>query len=653
MERMNELITKLNDYAYRYYVLDDPIVTDGQYDAAFDALIQLEKETGIVLPHSPTRRVGGQPLSKFEPHTHLARLWSLDKVKSREEFMEWEERLYRLLPGADIRYVLQHKIDGLTINLTYRDGYLAEAATRGNGEVGEGILEQVRTIKSIPLQVPYQGTFEVQGEGFMPFSSFEKYNETADVPLKNPRNGAAGALRNLDPKETARRNLDAFFYNVGYIEGRQFLSEEEMLAFLTENHFKLPPAIGTYTDASALFDAADAMATERHGLDFLTDGLVAKVTDYSLREALGYTDRFPRWAMAIKFEAEEATTKVIGVSWDVGRTGKLTPLAHLESVEIGGITVSHATLNNPGDIKRKGVKLGSTVWVRRSNDVIPEIMGTVDDLGEPIIPPSQCPFCGSEIVEKGANIFCTNTGCRQQKLYELSHFASKHGMDIEGLSEKTIGLLMDHMGIRAPYELYDLTKEDLLELPKFGEKKAENLIAAIQNSKQAELGAFLCAIGIPNVGRKTARDLAQHYGSLEALRSASKEELTALRDIGGIVASSIADYFSDASRSHDLDELLLRGITLKAEEAAAQSPISGKNLVFTGSLVHYTRSAIGALAQSHGANVQSGVTKSTDLVIAGEKAGSKLKKARDLGITVLSEEEFLALIAGDEANEDR
>ena len=313
MERMQELVDRLNRYAYQYYVLDDPSVTDGEYDAAFDELIELERKTGTVLPNSPTTRVGGQPLARFEPYPHRARLWSLDKVKTQEDFLEWDARIRRLLPdGADVAYALQHKFDGLTINLTYEDGRLVQAATRGNGLVGEGILSQVRTIKSVPLSVEYKGIFEVQGEGFMPISAFERYNQEAQEPLKNPRNGAAGALRNLDPKETARRNLDAFFYNVGYIEDKSFQSQEEMEAFLRENHFKTPPDLGVYHDPKALFQAAMEVGERRHQLDFLIDGVVAKVVDYAQREALGHTDRFPRWAMAIKFEAEEATTQVIG-----------------------------------------------------------------------------------------------------------------------------------------------------------------------------------------------------------------------------------------------------------------------------------------------------------------------------------------------------
>jgi DNA ligase (NAD+) len=648
MERMQELVDRLNRYAYQYYVLDDPSVADGEYDAAFDELVRLERETGTVLPDSPTIRVGGQPLARFEPYTHRARLWSLDKVKTLEEFLEWDARIRRLLPqGADIAYALQHKFDGLTINLTYADGRLVQAATRGNGLVGEGILSQVRTIKSVPLSVEYKGVFEVQGEGFMPISAFERYNREAQEPLKNPRNGAAGALRNLDPKETARRNLDAFFYNVGYIEGRSFQSQEEMESFLRENHFKTPPDLGVYGEPKALFQAAMEVGERRHQLDFLIDGVVAKVVDYQQRDALGHTDRFPRWAMAIKFEAEEATTQVVGVSWDVGRTGKLTPLAHLTPVDIGGITVSHATLNNPGDIQRKGVKLGSTVWVRRSNDVIPEIMGTVDDGGEPILTPETCPFCGSAVEERGANVFCTNTdSCRQQKLYELSHFASKHGMDIEGLSEKTIALLMDYLGVSAPYELYRVTREELLGLPGFKDKKADNLLAALEASKHPELGAFLAALGIPNVGRKTARDLADHYGSLEALMEATEEELLAIRDVGDVVARSIAGYFADEGKGENLQKLLDQGVS-PVYDKKETGILSGRSVVFTGSLSRYTRGEIQELAERHGANVQSAVGKGTDLLVAGERAGSKLRKAQELGVEIMTEDGFLAML-GDE-----
>ena len=644
MSRMKELVDALNMYAYQYYVLDEPTIADKEYDALFDELKALEEQTQVVLPDSPTHRVGGSPLSSFTPHRHLGRLWSLDKVKTREEFLDWDTRIRKLLAGQEITYVLQHKIDGLTINLTYEGGRLVQAATRGNGQVGEAILPQVQTIRSIPLSIPSPLKFEVQGEGYMPLDAFAAYNAQASEPLKNARNGAAGALRNLDPQETAKRKLGAFFYSVGYMEeNAPFQDYMEMLQFLRENRLPVAEPIGCYTDANALYDEVERMAEQRKGLNFLTDGLVAKVCDFSQQRALGYTDRFPRWAMAIKFEAEEATTRLLSVSWDVGRTGKLTPLAHLEPVEIGGITVQKATLNNPGDIARKKVAIGSRVWIRRSNDVIPEIMGAVDEGTEPVQIPTQCPYCGSEVEQRGANLFCTNVeNCRQSRLYQLAHFCSRDGMDIEGLSEKTLAVLMDECSVELPYQLYELTCEELLSLEGFQERRANNLLQAIEQSKQPPLDKFLFALGIKNVGKRTARDLAERFLTLEGVMDASFEQLVSIPDIGEIVAQSIVQAFQEESMKKNLEGLHRAGVLPQAISAAG--PLVGKNIVFTGTLTHYTRGEIESLARENGANVQSAVGKSTDFLVAGEKAGSKRKKAEELGIEILTEEEFLSLL---------
>ena len=393
---MRELVDTLNRYAHAYYVLDAPLVGDGQYDTLYDELLALEKQTGTVLPDSPTNRVGGKPLAAFLPHRHLARLWSLDKCKTEQDMISWEQRTKRLMVqqgSIDPTYLLEYKIDGLTINLTYQDGQLVQAATRGNGVVGESILPQIKTIRSIPLSIPFKGIFEVQGEGYMPLSELVKYNERADEPLKNARNAAAGALRNLDPRQTEKRKLNAFFYQIGYWEGEPFATATDMRKFLTDNGFRVTEILGRFDNAVQAFAAAMELDEGRHGEDYLTDGVVVKIDQIPLREALGTTDRFPRWAIAIKFEAEEAVTTLNEVLWDVGRTGKLTPTALLEPVELAGATVARATLNNPGDIKRKGVKKGGGVWIRRSNDVIPEILGSADDQGEDIHIPTHCPFC--------------------------------------------------------------------------------------------------------------------------------------------------------------------------------------------------------------------------------------------------------------------
>ena len=648
--RMRELVDELNRHAYRYYVLDDPTISDKQYDMLFDELTALEAQLGYSLPDSPTHRVGGEPLKEFTQHRHIARLWSLDKAQSTEAVRAWAERVAKLLPGEPLEYSLEYKFDGLTLNLTYDGGQLVQAATRGNGEVGEEILEQVRTIRSVPLSIPFAGKMEVQGEGIMLLSALEKYNLTAEEPLKNARNAAAGALRNLDPKVTAKRNLDAFFYNVGYIEGAQLRNHHEMRAFLEENRFKTSPYTKYFTDIEELIDALDEIETHRSSLDYLIDGAVIKLTDFAQRERLGYTDRFPRWAVAFKFEAEEMTTRLLSVKWEVGRTGKLTPAAVLEPVDIGGVTVKAATLNNAGDIARKKLKTGCMVFIRRSNDVIPEVMGRTDELQpdeQDIEIPAVCPACGAPVEARGAHLFCTNPDCPPRIVNRLAHFAGREAMDIDGFSEKTAELLAEQGIIRDAADMMALTEDRLVGLPLFKDKRIENLISAIQKSKNRPLDAFLFALGIPNVGRKTARDLAQVFGSLPALRAATEEELTAIPDVGGIVAKSITDFFASEKGRDLVDRLLKAGCTPTWESVTLGDAFAGKTVVLTGTLSSMGRKAAGDLIAAHGGKVTGSVSKKTDYVVAGEEAGSKLDKALKLGVPVLDEAAFLAMLNKD------
>lgn len=648
--RMRELVDELNRHAYRYYVLDDPTISDKQYDMLFDELVALEAQLGFSLPDSPTHRVGGEPLKEFTQHRHIARLWSLDKAQSTEAVRAWAERVAKLLPGEKLEYSLEYKFDGLTLNLTYDGGQLVQAATRGNGEVGEEILEQVRTIRSVPLSIPFAGKMEVQGEGIMLLSALEKYNQTAEEPLKNARNAAAGALRNLDPKVTAKRNLDAFFYNVGYIEGAQLHNHHEMRAFLEENRFKTSPYTKYFTDIEELIDALDEIETHRSSLDYLIDGAVIKLTDFAQRERLGYTDRFPRWAVAFKFEAEEMTTRLLSVKWEVGRTGKLTPAAVLEPVDIGGVTVKAATLNNAGDIARKKLKTGCMVFIRRSNDVIPEVMGRTDELQpdeQDIEIPAVCPACGAPVEARGAHLFCTNPDCPPRIVNRLAHFAGREAMDIDGFSEKTAELLAEQGIIRDAADMMALTEDRLVGLPLFKDKRIENLISAIQKSKNRPLDAFLFALGIPNVGRKTARDLAQAFGSLPALRAATEEELTAIPDVGGIVAKSITDFFASEKGRDLVDRLLKAGCTPTWESVTLGDAFAGKTVVLTGTLSSMGRKAAGDLIAAHGGKVTGSVSKKTDYVVAGEEAGSKLDKALKLGVPVLDEAAFLAMLNKD------
>lgn len=648
-DRQRELTELLARYAAAYYEADAPLVSDREYDALYDELVALERESGTVLPGSPTGRVGGAPQGGFAPHTHLARLWSMDKVRTAEGLREWVARVRRLSAGmGEPLFALEYKFDGLTVNLTYEGGRLVTGATRGNGVTGETITAQVRTIRSLPQRIPFAGRMEVQGECIMRLSVLEAFNRTADEPLKNARNAAAGALRNLDPAVTAARRLDCFCYNVGYIEGRRFADQREMLDFLRENGFPVSPFVRYCADAEALLAQIEAAALTRGTLDFLIDGMVAKVTDFAIREALGETEKFPRWAMAYKFPAEETTAVVEAVTWEVGRTGKLTPLAHLSPVELCGATIRRATLNNYDDIRRKRVGIGSRVFIRRSNDVIPEILGSVpDDVPDaPVEKPVRCPQCGAHVEQRGAHLFCTNSlSCRPQIVGRIAHYASRDAMDIESLSDRTAEQLVDAFGIATIPELYGLTVEQLVPLDRFGPKKAQNLIDALEKSKRRPLGAFLFALGIPNVGIKTARDLARRFGTFAAVRAAGREALLAIDDVGEIVADSILGFFGDPSIAAQVDALLGCGVSPAQEAAAgAENPLAGKTVVVTGTLPSMGRREAEALIERMGGRAAGSVSKKTDYVLAGESAGSKLDKARALGVPVLDEAAFFALI---------
>ncbi|MCI6588622.1 MAG: NAD-dependent DNA ligase LigA [Clostridiales bacterium] len=658
-QRMQELIGKLNAASKAYYDGNDAIMSDDEWDAMYAELRRLEAQTGERLADSPTRRVGGEVMEGFLPHRHIARLWSMDKAQSEEEILAWAQRCERLTREAgglpENRYCVEYKLDGLTLNLTYDGGRLVQAATRGNGEVGEGILPQAQTIRCIPHEIPFKGRMEVQGECIMRLSTLEKYNETADEPLKNARNAAAGALRNLDPKVTASRNLDALFYQVGYIEGRSFDTQTEMLDFLRENGLPVSPYTGyasTIEEALALVHRIEA---ERDSLDFLIDGATIKLTDMRTREVLGTTDKFPRWSIAFKFPAQETVTKLLNVSWELGRTGKLTPLAHLEPVDICGVTVKRATLNNYGDICRKRVRVGSDVWVRRSNDVIPEIMGVVwEGEGEApetdIVPPTVCPACGGALTQRGAHIFCLNRqSCRPQAIARMAHFASRQGMDIEAFSEKTAELFYDNLGVRSAADLYTLDKASMVVLKGFGEKKADKLLAELNKSKDCELDAFLFAIGIPNIGKKTARDLMEHFGSLDSLMQADEDELTALDDVGGIVAASITEFFADEDNQAFVRRLLACGVKPQIhQEEAAGELFAGMTFVLTGTLPTLTRAQAEEMIRKNGGKATGSVSKKTSVVLAGESAGSKLEKAQKLGVRIMDEAEFLAAIENGE-----
>ena len=645
MDRMQELVQKLNEYAYRYYVLDDPVISDGEYDKLYDELVALEKQTGVVLPDSPTIRVGDKPLSKFNQVVHRGKLFSLDKCQSKEEMRAWLDKLS--VNGKMPLCSVEYKFDGLTINLTYENGVLTRAATRGNGEIGEEVTMQVRTIKSVPLSIPYKGVIEVQGEGIMTLSALAAYNARPDVvPLKNARNGVAGAIRNLDPKVTADRKLDMICYNVNYMDDGNFPDGKAMLAFLRENNFKLSDYCRYCSTPDEVMAALDEIESRRDSLDFLIDGAVVKVDNTAMREELGYTQKFPRWAMAFKFAPEEATTTVRDVIWQVSRTGKLNPLAVLDPVDLAGVTVSRATLSNISEIRRKDIRIGSRVFIRRSNDVIPEITGVAEhtENSMEIVPPAVCPACGAPVVQDGIFVKCSNTrACANTIISALSHFCERDAMDIEGLSDKTLELLYGLNKVKAFHDIYALKQEDFDEVEGFRDKRTGNLLAAIEKSKTTTLARFLYAIGIPNIGKKSAGQLEEEFRTLDAVMNASKEDFAALDDFGDIMAEGVKAYFDDEHNRREIELLLKAGVTF-IQKQVAEGVFSGKKVVLTGALASMKRGKAKEEIEKRGGSVAESVSKAVNLVIVGEDAGSKLAKAEKLGIPTISEGEFLKML---------
>ncbi len=655
---IESLVEKLNVYAKEYYTLDAPSISDKEYDALYDRLVALEKETGYQLSYSPTQRVGDEVLSAMPKHRHLAKLWSLDKAQSLLELSQWHERNLSFVEEYNkdhenklppVKYIVTRKFDGLTVNLTYnQEGILETAATRGNGALGEEVTAQVKTIYSVPLKIASEDVLEIHGEAMMTKEALRIYNETAEVPLKNTRNGAAGALRNLNLEETRRRNLTAFFYDIGYKEGTPFETYRDMIEFIHEMGFLTDGYFKEADDFVTLESYIREIEEERSSLNFDIDGVVIAIDDMRTRDLLGYTIKFPRWAIAYKFEAEEAVTKLLSVEWNVGRSGRVNPTAVLEPVELSGVTVKRATLNNMDDIARKGVYLGANVLVRRSNDVIPEIMGVVDEEEEiereEILPPSHCPSCGTPLILDGAHYFCENTlSCKPQLIKSIVHFSGRDAMNIEGLSEKTVEQLFEKLDLKELSRLYTLTKEDLLSLDKVKDKKAENLLSAIDASRERPLHAFLYSLGIPNVGISTARDLEAKFKTLEEVMKATKEELLQVPDVGEIVAESILNFFQSEEIREEIGKLL-QYVTLQYEETVVtESPFTGKTVVLTGTLTQFTRKDAEERLLTLGAKVTSSVSKKTDFVIYGEEAGSKLTKAESLGVKTLTEAEFLKM----------
>ncbi len=646
-ERLKFLTDEVNKHNINYYVYDNPTISDAEYDALYYELVDLENELGYSLPNTPTKRVGDHVLPGFKKRKHEFPLYSLNKVKDFDDLNKWMDDMKKQTNNVDLSFSLEYKYDGLKIVIEYQNGHYKNSTTRGNGTIGEDVTAQVRTIKSVPLTIPFKGRFIVQGECMMTNSAFEEYNKTAEIPLKNPRNGVAGAVRNLDPKETEKRRLDFFCYDCLFAENKQFSTQQEMHNFIIEQGFKTADyfkIIHNIDDAKQQILQVDKVKSK---LDVMIDGMVVKVMDCAARDDIGYTNKFPKWAMAYKFKPVELSTLLKDVVWQVGRTGKITPIAMLEPIELSGAIVSRATLNNKQDIARKQIKINSRVFVRRSNEVIPEVMGMAEE-GEnsiEIVAPTCCPSCNAPLTEIGANLFCLNhKHCVEQIIDRLTHFVSRDAFNIEGLSVKTLQQLYQNFDISYPYQLFDLTFDQLSTLDGFKDKKINNLLTSLNKSKTIAWDNFIFALGILNIGKKNAYVLSKEYDDLDALKSAKLEDLVAIDDVGEIVANSIIEYFADKDNLDNISNLFTRGVTITKAETKSHPAFNNKTIVLTGALNSFTRPDLTKLLLSYGANVTTSVSKKTDLVIAGADAGSKLNKARELGIKVIDEEELIKLL---------
>lgn len=646
MNRMEELVKIINEHNYNYYVLDNPTISDKEWDKLYDELQKLEQETKIILPNSPTNKVGDEILKGFSKYKHKVPLYSLNKVREYDDLEKWFNDVKANVKDAS--FTLDYKYDGLSVAIYYKDGLLVSAGTRGNGQIGEDITSQVKTIRTVPLSIPYKGEVVVQGECIMKLSELEKFNSKGGEYLKNARNAAAGGLRNLDPKVTKSRNLDIIFYSVNYID-TEIKSQLEQQEFLKENKFYVVRDVKAYTNFDELKKDIMKIDETKSQLDFLIDGAVVKLNETKYREDIGYTIKFPKWAMAFKFEATEVTTKLLGVEWGVGRTGKITPIGLLEPVELAGATVRKATLNNYEDILRKNVSINSYVFVRRSNEVIPEILGLAEKTKDSyeIEKPKYCPCCSSELKQVGPNLYCLNTyGCKEQIIDRITHYASKEAMNIVGVSKKTVEQMYEKLNVTSIVDLYNLTKQDLSNLEGFKDKKIDNTISGIENSKKCTLAKFIFAIGVQNVGKKTARDLANKFNNLDNLINASYDELIAIQDVGPIIAEMIVEYFKNENNINIINSLLNKGVTIENQTEAnvEDNYFNNKIIVLTGTLQNYKRDELTEILLTKGANVTSSVSSKTDLVICGEDAGSKLTKAQNLNVKVIYEDELLKLL---------
>ncbi len=653
-KRINELVDILNKYAYEYYVLDNPTVSDYDYDMLYRELETLEEETGITLAHSPTQRVGDTVIKKFAEVKHEILMQSLNDVFSFEEFEEYDEKVRKTL-GENYEYAVEYKIDGLSVSLEYENGMFVRGSTRGNGSVGEDITLNLKTIKSIPLKLNKPYTLEVRGEVFMPKESFLKINEerelTGEPLFANPRNAAAGSLRQLDPKITEKRNLDIFVFNVQKIEGEEFETHTQSLEFLKELGFKINPATKICKSFKEVEDTINFFGESRNNLKYDIDGVVIKVNNLKQREFMGSTVKAPRWAVAYKFPPEQKETVIENIEIQVGRTGVLTPNAVFKPVFCAGSLISRATLHNSDFVAQKDIRIGDHVIIQKAGDIIPAVVEVIkskrqgDEVSFEM--PKNCPVCGSTVVraEEEAAYRCTNIECPAQLLRNIIHFASKEAMDIEGMGPAIVEQLLSEKLISGISDIYYVKYEDLIKLERFGEKSAENLINAIETSKKNGFSKLLFGLGIRHIGQKGAKQIAKKYKTMENLISSSVEEISKIEDVGIVMAESVVEFFSHQPNLDEIEKLKNAGVNMAVlEEEGASEKLSGLTFVLTGTLEGMTRSEAQALIEKNGGKVSSSVSKKTSYVVAGEDAGSKLIKAQKLGVSIIDEKTMITMI---------
>jgi len=666
---IDDLRGRINRANFLYYVKDQPEISDADYDKLLRRLQELEtRYPRTITPDSPTQRVGIAPQTEFATFEHRIPMLSLANAFGEDELRAFDDRCRRMLhmeSSEPLEYDCEPKFDGLAVSLTYIDGILTAGATRGDGYRGENITENLKTVRSIPLNLhqigrespdvkPIPPMIEVRGEVILTHEEFRRINEeretTGEPTFANPRNAAAGSVRQLDPRITAKRRLTMFSYAVGDYEGIEFSTQYEVLCTLGDWGFKVNPDVRVFDNIDNVAAYIREWGEKKEHLDYDVDGMVVKVNSFDLQTRLGYVARSPRWAVAYKYPAHQVQTRVNNIRVQVGRTGALTPVADLEPVEVSGVTVSRATLHNEDEIRRKDVRIRDTVVVQRAGDVIPEVVEVVKDkrTGSEVEfqMPANCPVCGADVVrEPGEAVSrCTGIACAAQIKETIGHFASRNAMDIEGVGPAIIDQLIDKELIHDPADLYPLTKEQLASLERMADKSAENVVNAIEASKAATLDRVIYALGIRHVGERTAASLAQHFGSIESIRSATEEQIAEVPDVGPVVAASVATFFAQTENEEVMRKLKEAGIDPKVEQRRESAAFSGKSVVFTGALQRMTRDEAQALVYKLGGNPSSSVSGSTSLVVAGERAGSKLDKARSLGVTVVSEDEFLEMV---------